>query len=70
MIPIDTELNGVFDKNKIRKDSNHGYWIRQMEAMGYSETQIVPIVKMKANKNGSCKQGSVCYLNSLRGNVN
>lgn len=72
VIPIDTELNGVFDKNKIRKDSNHGYWIRQMEAMGYSETQIVPIVKMKmkANKNGSCKQGSVCYLNSLRGNVN
>ena len=72
VIPIDTELNGVFDKDKIRKNSIHGYWIKQMETMGYSQAQIVPMVKtkMKANKDGTCEQGTVCYLEGLRGNVN
>ena len=72
VIPIDTELDGVFDEEKIRKDSNHGYWIKQMKTLGYKKTDIVPMIKrkMQANSAGTCEQGTVCYLTNLRGGVN
>lgn len=72
VIPIDTELDGVFDEEKIRKDSNHGYWIKQMKTLGYKKTDIVPIIKskMKVNSVGVCEQGAVCYLTDLKGGVN
>ena len=72
VIPIDTELDGVFDEEKIRKDSNYGYWIKQMKTLGYKKTDIVPMIKrkMQANSAGICEQGTVCYLTNLRGGVN
>lgn len=72
VIPINTTIDDVFNENRIRKNSNHGYWISQMKSLGYSEDIIKDMVKdqMTLDKNGLCKQGSVCYLNNLNGNVN
>lgn len=40
VIPINDHLDVVADSSKVRPNSNHGSWLRQMKESGLSETQI------------------------------
>lgn len=81
VIPINTHINEIFDEKKIRKNSNHGYWISVMKEMNYTESEIIEEIKKrheakvkdeaKADANADvCEIGETFYFQNLRGNVN
>ncbi|MBQ6252165.1 macro domain-containing protein [Ruminococcus sp.] len=67
VIPINNHLEYIADKNKIRPNSMHGYWLDQMLRSGFSKEEIEKKVlgSIKTNSKSVCKIGDYCYIKGI-----